>query len=98
MQSMISPIGTENLPALRSLPTCSTCAEAPPVAASAAAPPSDAVELSAASRAYNANPEPAGVSPERLAEVKRQIKDGSYLTDDKLDAVAERILRDIFQR
>lgn len=98
MQSMISPIGTENVPALRSPPKSATCADAPPAAASVAAPASDAVELSAASRAYSANTEPAGVSPERLAEVQRQIKDGSYLTDDKLDAVAERILRDIFQR
>jgi anti-sigma28 factor (negative regulator of flagellin synthesis) len=57
------------------------------------APPADRVEVSASHM-------PAGAADDdamerRIAEIRAQIADGTYVTPDKLDVVVERMLADL---
>ena len=51
----------------------------------------DVVEISDAARNYR-----AGVSAERLAEVRKLIQSGTYVTDEKLDVVVDRLHKELF--
>ena len=56
----------------------------------------DQVEISSAAQAYDA---PAVAEPgmeQRIAEIKAQIAAGTYLTDDKLNAVVDKLHEEIF--
>ncbi len=42
-----------------------------------------------------AAPEPRGVSPTRIAAVRRQIAAGTYLTAEKLDAAIDKLFEEL---
>lgn len=53
-------------------------------------PPTDAVELSAAAAEFDGPPPPPPMDA-RVAEIRQQIADGSYLTEDKLEVAVDRL-------
>lgn len=54
----------------------------------------DRVELTPKARAEMAE---KPIRSELVSEIRQQIADGTYLTDEKLDAVVERLHRDLFR-
>ena len=62
-----------------------------PAKTEAASSQSDRVELSEAA----ANYDPEAVMDRRIADIRSQIANDTYLTPEKLDAVAEGLLKDI---
>lgn len=64
-----------------------------PATAPVASDEGDRVEISAEARALAAQSEAAGgLSPERLAELRRWVQTGAFDRSDVLDAVARRML------
>ena len=61
-----------------------------------AAPAGDRLELSGAAREPDAAAE--AELRERIAEIRRRIATGTYLTPEKLDVVAEELRAEIFGR
>jgi len=56
----------------------------------------DAVELSEAARQELERSDSAPIRTELVARVREEIASGQYLTDDKLDAVVERLHEEMF--
>jgi len=60
-------------------------------------PPTDRVELSDAARAALAEQDSTPIRQDLVERVRAEIAAGTYLTDKKLDAVAERLLTRLFE-
>jgi hypothetical protein len=58
--------------------------------------PSDSVDLSEHARLLDALRSEEDIRPEVVGRVRAQIDSGTYLTDDKIDAVIEGLARDLF--
>ena len=68
----------------------------PAAAESAQRPPiADRLELSGASQYLSVLKKQSGVRADLVASVRDQIEKGTYLTEDKLDVAASRLLDDI---
>ena len=76
---------------IRSTTPANAAASAKPPEASAATTPKDELELSAAGVAMDRVGETPEMRAERLAQIKEAIDDGSYETDEKLDAALSRM-------
>ena len=55
----------------------------------------DALELSAAARKQIEQPDSQGIRTELVERVRSEIAAGTYLTDDKIDAVIDRLMRKV---
>ena len=58
--------------------------------------PEDQVDLSPAAREYRPDGEVRPATDERVRELRQQIAADTYVTDDKLDRVVERLHAEIF--
>ena len=56
----------------------------------------DRVELSAAAESFKPEPVESNEPDERVQEIRARIADGTYLTDDKIDEVVERLFDEVF--
>jgi anti-sigma28 factor (negative regulator of flagellin synthesis) len=56
----------------------------------------DSLELSGAARRYESEAEAPHSLDERVADLRARIAAGSYLTDDKLDYVVDRLHAELF--
>ncbi len=64
-------------------------------ASAPAVPAGDQVELSAAARDAGSTSGDELRMQQRIAEIRRQIASDSYVTDDKLDAVVDRLVKEL---
>ncbi len=58
----------------------------------------DHLELSSAATDYAEHSVDESFRPEKVAEIRAQIDAGTYLTDQKLDVVVDRMHAEIFRR
>lgn len=70
------------------------------VTAAGTAPPAaaDTVQLSAAALAYDARTARAEAEQRRIGELRAQIANGTYLTEEKLEVAIERLFEDLRTR
>ena len=56
---------------------------------------SDSVSVSSEAQALSALSQVPDVRQEKVDEIKKQIKDGTYLTDEKLSAALDKLVQDL---
>lgn len=66
-----------------------------PPSAKPAEKSSDSVEISSSAQIKAALGKVPEVRSDRVEEIRRQLKAGEYLTDDKINTAIDRLLRDI---